>query len=499
MAPLNAVKILQICPVAPPDSPAQSSLPLTFFDATPSSLNSNTLSLTLHHFLPLAGTIVWPPTSAEPFIRIDANSALQLTIAESDADFHHLSGNNFRDSAEYHPLVPTLPVSEVEARVMAVQITLFSGTGFSIGITSHHAALDSRAAALFVKAWASLCKLGGASLPPELTPFYGRADIGDPKGIKQRYLDGWEKSGGPNANRSLTLIDEFNAPSNTIRGTFMLRPDDIEKLRERVGQTLIERKKKKQELPRLSTFVLTCAYVWVCLVKAEGLESKDGLAHTCFLFSADCRGRLEPPIPATYFGNCVGGGFARVKVGDVAGEDGVAVAAEAIGEGVSSLNNGGLYEHLERLLSHGPFPDKSEKWITVAGSPQFELYMADFGWGRARRIEVVSVDRTGAVALSESGDGRSGGIEIGLALSEEKMEVFASLFVKEALAFFVLAGTFAFVSFDAFADFAFVANVDFFLATSVTNGFTAGDQHQISDGFTATSSSYVSFFRTLGA
>ncbi|XP_057953139.1 malonyl-CoA:anthocyanidin 5-O-glucoside-6''-O-malonyltransferase-like [Malania oleifera] len=457
MAPLNAVKIIQICPVAPPDSPAQSFLPLTFFDAvwlrflptqrlffyevtsqsdqpiSDSILHKlkHSLSLTLNHFLPLAGTLVWPPTSAEPFIRIDADSALQLTIAESHADFHHLSGNNFRDSAEYHPLVPTLPVSEAEARVMALQITLFPGTGFSIGITSHHAALDGRAAALFVKAWASLCKLGGASLPPELTPFYERADIGDPKGIKQRYLDGWEKSGGPNANRSLMLIDEFNAPSNTIRGTFMLRPDDIEKLRERVGQTLVERKKKKQEdLPRLSTFTLTCAYVWVCLVKAEGLESKDGLAHTGFLFSADCRGRLEPPIPATYFGNCVGACCARVKVGDLSGEDGVAVAAEAIGESVSSLNNGGLYEYLEGLWSHGSFPDKSEKRITVAGSPQFELYTADFGWGKARRIEVVSVDRTGAVALSESRDGRSGGIEIGLALSEGKMEVFASLFVK---------------------------------------------------------------------
>ncbi|GMN36566.1 hypothetical protein TIFTF001_042463 [Ficus carica] len=63
----------------------------------------------------------------------------------------------------------------------------------------------------------------------------------------------------------------------------------------------------------------------------------------------------------------------------------------------------------------------------VAGSPRFGVYEVDFGWGKPEKVEIVSVERTGAMALVESRDG-SGGIEIGLVLKKHKMDVFSSLF-----------------------------------------------------------------------
>jgi hypothetical protein len=65
--------------------------------------------------------------------------------------------------------------------------------------------------------------------------------------------------------------------------------------------------------------------------------------------------------------------------------------------------------------------------VGIAGSPRFELYNTDFGWGRPRKVEMISIDRTGAICLSDSRDG-GGGIEIGLVLKKQEMEVFASLF-----------------------------------------------------------------------
>jgi hypothetical protein len=66
--------------------------------------------------------------------------------------------------------------------------------------------------------------------------------------------------------------------------------------------------------------------------------------------------------------------------------------------------------------------------VGVAGSARFEVYGVDFGWGRPKNVEVTSIDRTGAVSMAES-KGESGGVEIGLVLKKEVMEIFENLFV----------------------------------------------------------------------
>ena len=68
----------------------------------------------------------------------------------------------------------------------------------------------------------------------------------------------------------------------------------------------------------------------------------------------------------------------------------------------------------------------------MAGSPKLRLYAAaDLGgaWGRPRKVEIVSVERTGALALAESGRDGDGGIEVGLALPRAEMEVFRKFYV----------------------------------------------------------------------
>ncbi|KAF4385566.1 hypothetical protein F8388_010122 [Cannabis sativa] len=70
----------------------------------------HSLSLTLKHFLPLSGD----------------EDAVSVTVAETDADFHRLSGTNeFFEATEYHPLIPNLAVSREQAAILAFQVTLF--------------------------------------------------------------------------------------------------------------------------------------------------------------------------------------------------------------------------------------------------------------------------------------------------------------------------------------------------------------------------------------
>ncbi|XP_068335045.1 phenolic glucoside malonyltransferase 2-like [Pyrus communis] len=177
----------------------------------------------------------------------------------------------------------------------------------------------------------------------------------------------------------------------------------------------------------LSTFSLTCAYTWVCLVKAKEIKEKKVL----LVFNVDCRSRLDPPLPATYFGNCIAPHGVIAETGDLMGEDGLFVALTAVSTLIKRLYTDSVLNGMETWIPVMFDAQTSTDGIfSVAGSHRFELYdAADFGWGRPMTIELVSIDRTGAISLSDSKNG-GGGVEIGLALKKHSREAFASLFAK---------------------------------------------------------------------
>ncbi|EXB38115.1 Agmatine coumaroyltransferase [Morus notabilis] len=458
MTPPCMVKVMEIFRVAPTpdlsDSPAgPKSLPLTFFDilwlrlppvqrlyfygistSKTSFFNSiipklkHSLSLTLHHYLPLAGTLTWPQNSPKPSIDYSDGDGVLLTIAESDMDFYHLSSNDdFRQATDCHPLVPHLKVSHERAEVISLQVTLFPNSGFCIGITAHHAVLDGKTSTSFMKSWAQICRsLGGEE---QLRPFYDRTVVKDPAGLETIYANEWLKENGPN-NRSL-MTWNINLSPGLVRGTFDLSRENIDKLKKSAMNKTIN----QGLIPlHMSTFSVTCSYTWVCVVKALGIREE----KTHLGFNVDCRSRLKPAIPATYFGNCISGRGVVVEAENLWGEDGINFALEALSKGINSLDDGVLNgaENLASIIiganakrKVGDVSNSKVKGVSFAGSPRFEVYCTDFGWGKPRKVEMTSIDRTGAICLSDSRNG-NGGVEIGLVLSVPEMECFASEFVK---------------------------------------------------------------------
>jgi len=441
------MKVVEVFKVAPTSEsnelPTEKTLPLTFFDILwlrlppvqriffyefphPTSLFFDTLlpklkhslSLALAHFFPLAGHLTWPLHSQKPIITYKTGDTVSLTVAESDADFNHLAGTDLSEAREIHQLLPHLTISHDQANVLALQVTLFPNSGFSIGITSHHAVVDGKTSTSFIKSWAYLCRDQQQSpfpLPPQLSPFYDREVIQDPNHLEQKFLSDWLKQDGPN-NRSLVVWD-LQVPEDATRGVFHLSRSDIEKLR----QIVVSKKKGNSSNLRLSTFVLAVGYAWVCRVRAEKTENK----MVMLALNVDCRGRLEPAVPATYFGNCVGARIASAETSEILGEDGLIVAVDAVHESLESLKEGALSgaENWSKWLLEGFKVDA--KIVGVAGSPRFEAYSNDFGWGRPKKVEMASIDRTAAFCLSDS---RSGdGVEIGFVSTKQAMQTFASL------------------------------------------------------------------------
>ncbi|KAJ6684011.1 hypothetical protein OIU85_007682 [Salix viminalis] len=430
----NQMKIMDVCQVTPAsESATELSLPLTFFDIiwlkfppveriffykltelSPSFFNSvilpnlkHSLSHALLHFLPLAGNLTWPPQATKPILLYTPNDGVELTVAESNADFHHLSGNGVREALASRLCIPELPVTDSKASVIALKITLFPKQGFCIGISSHHAIMDGKSSTMFIKAWAHMCKLSGREkqqhpdLLPELTPFFDRTDIQDPEGLEMAYLNNWSEHKWPGLDpnpRSLKLLPASVVLSSPVRATFELSDEDIKKLRARVSAQLA--KQDSQAKPaHLSTFVLVFAHASVCIVRSKRLESE---RMVLLAFAADCRTRLDPPIHENYFGNCVTPCGWHTEAGSLSEENGYLRAVERLSEFIRGLENGGQLD--------------------------FQVYGTDFGWGKPEKVETTSIDRTGAISMAESKDGK-GGVEIGLVLEKNEMEKFTSLFV----------------------------------------------------------------------
>ncbi|KAL0301934.1 UNVERIFIED_CONTAM: Anthocyanidin 3-O-glucoside 6''-O-acyltransferase [Sesamum radiatum] len=110
----------------------------------------------------------------------------------------------------------------------------------------------------------------------------------------------------------------------------------------------------------------------------EERADDDGDELQTFLFAVDSRARLDPPVPGNYFGNCLSYGMSR--------------------------------------------------FFAVSGSARVDLYSTDFGWGKVRKLETLSIDgEKYAMSLCKAG-ASEGGLEVGLSLPKVKMDAFAAAF-----------------------------------------------------------------------
>ena len=116
-----------------------------------------------------------------------------------------------------------------------------------------------------------------------------------------------------------------------------------------------------------------------------------------------------------------------LKAEDLMEEKGVEIAAEKLSEAIKGLENNGAVEALEKLFCLYGKAERGIQLLGTAGSNRFGVYETDFGWGRPKKVEIVSIDRTGSVSLAESRRGHDG-VEVGLVLDKNEMDAFASFF-----------------------------------------------------------------------
>ncbi|XP_059650397.1 phenolic glucoside malonyltransferase 1-like [Cornus florida] len=472
------VKVIEHCRVSPPPGTVtEQSIPITFFDLAwlqlppvqtlffyqfphPKSHFMDTvipnlkhsLSLALKHFFPLASNMfinIPSSISSKPEIRYTEGDSVSLTFAESSNDFNSLIGNHEKNADQFYPLVPQMPANKLCTNVsesihstllvplFALQVTLFPNSGVCFGYTLNHITADGVAFISFFKSWASIAKFGGSDA--KLLETIGslslcdRSVVRDPNGIGTIF---WRQIVEDSKHEELCPTDQHHPPINKFRATFVMAKTNIQRLKELV---LVHHRRLNSATTlappfHISAFTVTCAYIWICKVK-----SRTGTATTravdkddddeYFSVLVDCRERLDPPIPKTYFGNCLMGCYARAKHSQLIGEEGFVIAAESIGKAVGERlhGSGGVLKGMESWLSDYKRMDQ-DKMVGLAGSTKISIYEPDFGWGRPQKIEVVSIDLTGAISINECMDSQ-GDLEIGVSFPKNTMDAFASIFI----------------------------------------------------------------------
>ncbi|KAF6174078.1 hypothetical protein GIB67_020260 [Kingdonia uniflora] len=463
MGYFHTVKVLEQCKISPPSgSVPNTTLPLAFFDlaalcvdppihclyfyghqsSTTHFMDSivpdmkHSLSLTLQHFFPLAGHLTWPPKATVPEIVYVDGDSVSFTVAQSDFSFDHLSGYHAREAVEFSGLTSQLlPLSSattgIQYPLLALQVTLFPDSGICVGLTMSHAPGDGMAWSQITRYWGLACsslrgEAPAPSLLSDLLPSFDRSTIIDPHGIQESFLKYMKKVNI--TQQSFNLPSTATTPTDPshvkLIATYVIDLPHIEKLKKWVLSRIIEKNKEEPSF-KLTSLVVTCAFVWVCLIKAmEGND--DSREH--FIIPADCRTRMDPPLPVTYFGNCLSYSFATVNKNDLVGEDGIVLAAESMGNAIKTILEDVLANAPNMLEVHFEMAEK-ERLSGVSATPRMKLYDVNFGWGNPKKIETISSSAGyGWLTMCEYGGHANKGIEFGVALKKHQIDVFTSVF-----------------------------------------------------------------------
>ncbi|KAI7757333.1 hypothetical protein M8C21_017117 [Ambrosia artemisiifolia] len=274
-------------------------------------------------------------------------------------------------------------------------------------MTNHHCLCDASINILFLKAWTSIARSGTneSFLANGTLPFYGRVvknPVLDENYLKLAEVEKFKEEYQPS---------KLCGPTDKVRATFILPRRVINKLKTLVSTQV-------PTLPYVSSFTVACAYVWSCLAKTRENELQ------LFRFLIDCRARMSPPIPAAYFGNCVVGGCNTMEQSKLlTGKEGFMTATKLIGQSLHKklTDKDGILKEIE---SPNGIPTTI---IGVSATPKIKFYDIDFGWGKPKKFEIVSIDYNGSVSILASRENNED-VEIGVCLPTIEMESFVRIF-----------------------------------------------------------------------
>lgn len=303
-----------------------------------------------------------------------------------------------------------------------------------MGLAFNHAVLDGTSTWHFMTSWAEICS-GGPITTAQ--PFLERTkarntrvkldlSLPEPKGPPPPSANGEvkdeHKGPAPSANGEAKVEPEGPPPS--VNGEkrpilrekiFKFSESAIDKIKSTVNQTLPSDGSKP-----FSTFQALSTHIWRHVSLARDLKPED---YTVFTVFADCRKRVNPPMPEAYFGNLIQAIFTVTAAGLLAAHPpqfGASLIQKVI-EGHDAKAIDERNKEWESAPKIFQFKDAGINCVAVGSSPRFKVYDIDFGFGKPEIVRSGTNNKfDGMIYLYP---GKSGGrsIDVELTLEPEAM------------------------------------------------------------------------------
>ncbi|GMI75534.1 EMBRYO DEFECTIVE 3009, DEFECTIVE IN CUTICULAR RIDGES, PERMEABLE LEAVES3 [Hibiscus trionum] len=296
------------------------------------------------------------------------------------------------------PYNGVLNLEGIHRPLLSVQLTKLKD-GVAIGCAFNHAILDGTSTWHFMSSWAQICSGSDSVAAP---PFLERSK----------------------ARNSRVKLDLSLPPNPLASSNGDAHPQLREKLFRFPEAAIDKIKSNVNSYPPskpFSTFQSLAVHIWQHVTRARNLKPED---YTVFTVFADCRKRVDPPMPESYFGNLIQAIFTVTAAGLLLANPmdfGASVIQKAI-----EAHDAKAIEERNKEWEAAPkifeFKDAGVNCVAVGSSPRFKVYDVDFGWGKPEGVRSGSNNRfDGMVYLYQ---GKSGGrsIDVEITLEAAAME-----------------------------------------------------------------------------
>ncbi|XP_059064518.1 shikimate O-hydroxycinnamoyltransferase-like [Cryptomeria japonica] len=375
--------------------------PLTEYTSLIQDLKKS-LSSVLVYFYPLAGRLKKGESGRTEVDLTDGG--VEFKEASISVPLEDLEKDGFR---KLGPEVNLSADENYNRPLLSIQVTALAGSGMCIAATHSHVLMDGKSFFHFMKSWAEFSRGLPITKPPQhdrtiFKPenknspsiFFKAHDIVS-VGIRGAKIFKFVADESQSEHKNEGKHDD-HLPKTTdmIHSTFCFTEEMMEEL--------------KQESRASTSFVAVAAHFWRCVMRAREVPQEEAVY---FSVLADCRGRVNPPLPHTYFGNCQSLGLVQTTAHTLFNAD-ISFAADVIQQLIRSCTEEAQINHLIDWIESG-WRCRIERdilreagWkygIMAVASPRFPLYDMDFGWGRPTDVQIA--DDNESMVLSPPKDG----------------------------------------------------------------------------------------------
>ncbi|XP_021799912.1 shikimate O-hydroxycinnamoyltransferase-like [Prunus avium] len=338
------------------------------------------LSKALVLFYPMAGRFKLNDQNGRMEINCNAEGVL-FVVAESSS-----AVNDFGDFAPTPDFLKLIPAVDYSAGVssypiLVLQVTYFKCGGVSLGVGMDHRMADGISGVYFINTWSDIAR---GDLTNIEAPFMDRTLLRarDPP---QPAFPHIEYQALP--QMKLASDEHLQSKSNITTSLFRLTPEQLNMLKLKVNS--------KEEggggninnnTIKYTSFEILTGHIWRCACKARKLPDDQ---DTSLRISIDGRSRLQPPLPARFFGNPLFRTIPTATAGDIQSKP-TSYAASCVRNALVRMDDEYLRSALDYLELHLPSIS-----IPVNGSLpmccpnlrinswlRLPIHDADFGWGR---------------------------------------------------------------------------------------------------------------------